>query len=430
MNDNSTEILNLACGGAKALSNTDREQLIKLQEVIKSTVLQLLQSFIGGDVVATLSKQSVLIQNKDEIPEVRLVSPDHYLLHLQDYTEFGLIKEIIEFSEYFRQFLVTINKSLLGHLKPEDSQAALVEWQGKIKKLLCAVKSTKNFQVNVFEELERAVSDIGKSVETSLQSCVNSQAVDEATRCLRLVELKLLTQDGTGGLTTEILKEFGEHMEQAGLMSSVLGDNGCILRKGLSIVNSAIHGRYGLCVFGTAVGDDSKEMKQKITSGETNAVKHLMPLMKSNETDKLRADLCECLTFMKYHPEGDKSIEDLGGFIVDQMKKLWADAKTVMTNWGHSFHDEYVKANDFASSLQVPDKVAKLSESAELAKIQPDVAKMFPEQTIRKAVEICDIIEKLISRLESLSKDVTCSPGEIFDMGKLVAVRHNCWTWL
>ena len=402
--------------------------------MILQTTFQAAQSFIERELMSYLNKLCESVSKKQAIcgDDLQLLHRDSCMVHLQSSgiceKELPVISELGKFGKYVEDLAKTVNKSIGGGLSPDDSQAALVEWNEKKRSLLAVVESTKNLRRQVFDELNTTADQLSTVLTSALQSCVNTQAVDAAKVCAQLLESQLAPGHH---ITEEKLAECEKHVEQAKMLSSVLGENGALLRKGLAIMQAAIICKFGFEQHIHYIGDMDTSSREKCRASELKGIKHLRPLLKDGETDKLRNELCACLKLMNYTPMKDGTmLEELSQAVVDLMKKLWEDTKAFIEARSNEFAEKHKELSGAASVLVLPDEITTISDAQHLPKMQPEVPKIFSNEATTGAAACCKSIEEQMLNLELLAQNMDCPSQEIFDIGKFTAIRQQTLEWL
>lgn len=409
----------------RGLKGADRDQLTKLQCLVKTVVLHAVEAFVSNDMTKCLVSLGEAIDAKQELDAkmFTLVGDNACILQLLDVPEASnVVKEIKSFASFIPSKLVeNINATFKGDAKPDDSQSCLVEWKKHIKSITGAVKGTKNFQVSIFQEMQTCLAKASERVHAALQTCVNTQAADAAKRCTKMIEETFSTDGFTLEVNDERLKLFGSHCEEACRLSSVLGGTGQILRRGLSIMEAAM-----TCKSAFATANPDEQASDVVLHG----IKLLRPLMHTNETDLVRNDLSASFVAMGYK---DALGERLAETIVGSLKELWSQAVALLKSIADSVEKTYIEERKkMHSKLSIPDEVLKLANVSEIGSLaaQQQHKPAFPLEFTEAVGESCHLLEEAENTIKHIAKKIGCSAQEVYDTTKVQRLRRECLTWL
>ena len=420
-----TEHVPVTLSGVKALKGADREQLIKLQYLVNTTVLHALEHFVQDTLIAFLVNFAKLIAKKETVNE-----EDHGLtltdatciLHLQEIElAKNPVKEFKSFANFVPSVIKSINNATSGKANPDDSQSVLVEWNKNLKSAVCAIKAIKNFSVQVFDMLGASEQEASKAVQNALQTSVNTQASGKAMECVKIVEETLAPTPVI--LTRDRLDAFQASAQEAARLSSVLGSDGQLMRRGLNIMEAALVSKLAF-----AMDPDAEETE----THEFDALKLLWKFMDTDKEGlaKNRTDLSAAFVAMGYKDAlGDK----LADLIVDLLQTNWATGQDIIESISGELEAIYTNESKTVGPLLViPDEVANLSDVSEIVKLS-EMAKqspMFPIKATDAVAASCGRIDTALARIKETAKKIGCTQDKIHDPQQLQAFKHECLTWL
>ena len=277
------------------------------------------------------------------------------------------------------------------------------------------------------EDLSECLANAGKAANGPLGSQVSSETVSCVSLCLKFVAEKLFTSEEKRLVDSDALAEFKNNMDKSYRLSSVMGDDGTFVRRGLNIVDLIVTGNQCFCNprLRGASGDEVVLDPAEVTAiGKIN-------LQNGGDDADAKAILIKFFEVLPKMQEVDsKELLDQAiafwTWLVDQSKQFNMIMQAGIT------HD--LKLINIPE-LAVPDELKLPADLNELVKLAGKVGATFNNKLNKAVVDTTVALEKCMDNIKDTSKslqvttDFLCA-GFCSDFKALESMWRACLSWM
>ena len=221
----------------KSVKGSDREQIKKLQTQLDDAVWVAMVAFISQCMVPYMSRAASKIESK-EVPDEKLFDLQEglCLLSLPEsghaYTK--LLSSVKEAGEKLHAQVEEFGKALAGNLPVAETQLLIENfgsWGQEFKQLCEGAFPNCEFMEN---DLDTILGIMTKAVNSVLGGQVNSEATSCVLACCKFVRDVLFSEGDRRVLEKDLVSSFKQDIVKSYRMSSVMGEEGACIRRGLN----------------------------------------------------------------------------------------------------------------------------------------------------------------------------------------------------
>ena len=222
----------------KSLKGADREKLLRIQHLARTSVTAALMAHVNNELVPYLDRWATCLAEGASTVE-ELLTSEICIMNLADGSGHGH-ESFLEQLKEMSAFLCFLAQKMSGQsLQAEDASSLTTQWNIKAKALSAAfagvmgkAKVTESEDVaTLIDKLKSALDNAGSAIDKSLQSGVH----EEAWTCVKSCLLTLSVVLKSGAINETELGQFSKNVESAKMYSTVLGEVGKHVRDGIGM---------------------------------------------------------------------------------------------------------------------------------------------------------------------------------------------------
>lgn len=429
------------CGltGAKSLKGADRSHISHLQKLAKDASIAALHAFGWLHLIPFVRDLTAALKSKTALPP-ELTGKSTCIVHLQGSLEKNhdsLLKEFLSFGNYVATFIPQLVKAMGGELNAEAAQATLCEWHKNRSALCKAVEAFDLLNRGCYQELKSSMDELNSEIERSLQGQVHDQATNHLTACTQVFEMVFLCQQLP---SEEDFNRLTKNMEQANLMTSVMGEEGKQLRGCLKFIESMVQGFIGVTKAGECIksqGADYIIEDALIMRALEGITKQLDEARKAEGgIDAYMEGIQKDFMFMMEKVTFTPSIENTS------TKQFWeltdkntqsiiSDIGAIVKHMCKSFTKSLNSIDASCPSLEIPKNLLAVVAVQEILDLEADITKVFCLKASKVVSQCASDMGELLDKIKSAAEKLHVSCQDLCgDHGQYTEKFRACLTWM
>ena len=336
----------------KALKGGDQVMLAHLQQLVQTAVPVAIHAFVALDLVPFMSTL-VSGAKSNSLPEPQALLDTMSCINcVKDTVAASTVRELCDFSVHVSTMIKDLRAASAGELSADESQTSLQKWQQVSGRVLSHLKSCKDlpqFTAKLCGLLKEPISQLTDAVTGVLQGRVDREAGGHVGSCITMARKAAAHTE----LSAEDMTNFNKCLEQANLMTSVMGQQGKHIRDGLAVLKVAVLSEHTLQPSRTPTGTSDD-----VNDRELAAVARCQKLERAGLASA-EASIDRMLDIMK----GTIAMEpaEVVAAIMSHIKELVHETTAILDQLRKGWSHEASEAKEVVKSLELPDQITSLT---------------------------------------------------------------------
>lgn len=231
-------------------------------------------------------------------------------------------------------------------------------------------------------------------------------------------------------------------MEQAKLMSSVMGQVGNRFRSSLGFVDSILHGCLGTIKAGEWLSQDNGNVLAIISDATImNPIENFSKYVTCEENaqgflDKIKDDIMFMVETVKYTPlpKPEEQIamthEEFWASIENCTKTVCDDWKAVVGVLSKEFNKSLQAIFDKCPNLELPNNFLSVKEIQEVLALEKEITGTFDLKRSKVVSESAASASEMLDVVKHASGKLCLGCDQLCDHGNYLQKYHSCLTWM